>query len=192
MWFWMSFLIQIDDNHSNGFEATYRIDVEPSEDNVSLKWSNQILFPPWCRLGWVVIGFRGLFIREIQQALPVFGCLVSLPNPFLQVDRGVWNREGDTARIDIFNWGDHVVIFRHWKVTFGTSNKGIREEEEHLETTKCIQMLGSMLVFKDFDKYIYIYIFIWYSSSFCQISGDTRHLGGVRNCEWRDWEACQR
>lgn len=77
-------------------------------------------------------------------------------------------------------------------ITFGTSNKGIREEEEHLETTKCIQMLGSMLVFKDFDKYIYIYIFIWYSSSFCQISGDTRHLGGVRNCEWRDWEACQR
>lgn len=45
-------------------------------------------------------------------------------------------------------------------ITFGTSNKGIREEEEHLETTKCIQMLGSMLVFKDFDKYIYIYMFI--------------------------------
>ena len=36
----MSFLTQIDDNHSNGFAATYRIDVEPSEDNASLELSN--------------------------------------------------------------------------------------------------------------------------------------------------------
>ena len=30
----------------------------------------------------------------------------------------------------------------------------IHEKEEHPETTKCIQMLGSMLVFSDYDKYI--------------------------------------
>ena len=55
MWFCMSFLIQIDDNHSNGFEATYRIDVEPSEDNVSLKWSIQIL--QYFLLGVVLVGW---------------------------------------------------------------------------------------------------------------------------------------
>lgn len=47
----MSFLIQIDDNHSNGFEATYRIDVEPSEDNASLELSN-----PNFLLGVVLVG----------------------------------------------------------------------------------------------------------------------------------------